>query len=367
MNNTIDLAHCFSQSCRAGIVIVAVFFLAGCGDDATPTAAESDTTKSPAVQPKKQNDLQQSDLPQPENIWAAVSQGNLKAVQEFLDSGVDVNGTFVVPGVPGSGGTPLHIAAISDQVEIANLLVFKGAHVDAKAKDKHGGTPLHWAAFFGKTKMVRMLIDCSAKLDSKDNHGFTPLDATLGQSSKAKQEVAKILKKAGATSSLETASAPDNSIWNSAATGDLAAVKGYIDSGTDINKKNATGSTALGIAAFFGHADVAGLLIDDGAKINVQDSEGSTPLFLAAFFGRPETLKLLVDKGADLSILNNDGLTALSSVSGTWNEDLESLYTGLGKLLQVEIDIARLKKVRTTIIEILKEAEQSSKSKDATK
>jgi hypothetical protein len=111
------------------------------------------------------------------DIWMAAATGNLEAIKKNLAAGVDVNATFVQPGVPGSGGTPLHIAVIADQLDAAKLLLEKGANIEAKAADEYQATPLHWAAFVGRLESIKFLLEKGAKLNSKDKNGYTPLDS----------------------------------------------------------------------------------------------------------------------------------------------------------------------------------------------
>jgi len=48
-------------------------------------------------------------LSEPEiDIWKATSEGAVDIVRQHIDYGTNINGTFVLEGVPGSGGTPLH-------------------------------------------------------------------------------------------------------------------------------------------------------------------------------------------------------------------------------------------------------------------
>ncbi len=53
------------------------------------------------------------------------------------------------------GDTPLHSAAWSGQKEIAELLIAKGA--DVNAKDKDGETPLDEAINFEETEITELL------------------------------------------------------------------------------------------------------------------------------------------------------------------------------------------------------------------
>jgi len=73
------------------------------------------------------------EAPQPPvmDIWAATSQGNLEVVKSHLAAGVDIDAVFVAPGVIASGATPLHMAVLSDQREVARLLIAEGADINA--------------------------------------------------------------------------------------------------------------------------------------------------------------------------------------------------------------------------------------------
>ena len=68
------------------------------------------------------------------SIHDAVGAGNIEAIKQHLASGTDVDSKSKY------GDTPLRIAAINGQKEIATLLITKGA--DVNAKDKKDFTPL---------------------------------------------------------------------------------------------------------------------------------------------------------------------------------------------------------------------------------
>ena len=83
-----------------------------------------------------------------------------------------------------------------------------------------------------------------------------------------------------------TAKAPNISIWDAAAKGNIEAVKYHLAAGVDVNSNGYRGFTPLHYAARNGHKEIVELLIAKGADVNVKivsgPSIGNTPLYLAA-------------------------------------------------------------------------------------
>ncbi|XP_039989970.1 ankyrin repeat domain-containing protein 27 isoform X2 [Xiphias gladius] len=71
------------------------------------------------------------------------------------------------------GYTPLHVAAICGQAQLIDLLVCKGAPVNAT--DYHALTPLHLACQRGYQGVTLLLLHYKANTDAQDNNGNTPL------------------------------------------------------------------------------------------------------------------------------------------------------------------------------------------------
>ena len=105
-----------------------------------------------------------------------------------LDGGDD-------PNKPDDQGmTLLHRAAEKGYAHVAELLVSRGADVNARgAFDR---TPLHQAAGAGQTSLVTLLLEHGAEVNPKDKAGLTPMGVAMMRS---KAEAAALLKARGAT------------------------------------------------------------------------------------------------------------------------------------------------------------------------
>ncbi len=95
-----------------------------------------------------------------------------------------------------------------------------------------------------------------------------------------------------ATPEPPTAEAPDISIHDAAAAGDIDAVKQHIAAGADVNEN------VLSAPLHFATTkEIAELLIAEGANVNAKDERGKTPLDLAIQVKNPKTAALLRKHG----------------------------------------------------------------------
>ncbi len=143
------------------------------------------------------------------------------------------------------------------------------------------------------------------------------------------------------------ARASELSIFEAAVLGDAERVGAILESRPGlVDEPNKDGFTPLGLAAFFGHATVARVLLTKGAavdlvmasvnqntaldaavaanhmkvaelllksggRVNPQAVGGYTPLHKAAFAGNVDMARLLLEHGADLSAETEEGRTPL--------------------------------------------------------
>jgi ankyrin repeat protein len=109
--------------------------------------------------------------------------------------------------------------------------------------------------------------------------------------------------------------------------GDLEAIRALLKGDARLaNARSETdprGTYPLHVAAEFGQAGAAKLLLAHGADFSRLDLENDAiALSWAAFFGRPEVTKLLLEAGSDRQQRNKHGLTpldcALGGAQGQW-------------------------------------------------
>jgi ankyrin repeat protein len=79
-----------------------------------------------------------------------------------------------------------------------------------------------------------------------------------------------------------------------------------------VRSRNANGNTPLHAALAGNHKLVAGLLVGAGADVNATDSAGWRPLHLAAANNNLDVIRALIAQGADVGAANGEGKTPLS-------------------------------------------------------
>ena len=86
----------------------------------------------------------------------------------------------------------LQAAVVSGRRQVAELLIEKGALVDAK--DESGYTPLHEAVMNGDFAKILLLLQYGADMEAKDNRGRAPLSLALEFSSNGNDEFINLLR-----------------------------------------------------------------------------------------------------------------------------------------------------------------------------
>ncbi|KIW11455.1 hypothetical protein PV08_10755 [Exophiala spinifera] len=183
-------------------------------------------------------------------VRQAAIAGRLNVLATLMDHGADIN----APSLPA-----LPAASSRGHKEVVQLLLERGAHIDAKAI---GETALMGASLGGYQEIVKTLLDHGADPNLVDNTGNTALLMVSG----TRHEHVEI-------------------------------VKMLIDRGAHVDHTDKRGNTALHAAAARGYANVVRVLIDAGADLERANQVAVTPLQAALKARQHGVVTMLLEAG----------------------------------------------------------------------
>jgi ankyrin repeat protein len=191
------------------------------------------------------------------NLLKAVHDGDLKAVRAALSEGADPNAeeTYHEDTSDRVSITALELAAKSNRVEIAKVLIEHGAKVDRY--------PLVAAASQGYLEMVTLLLSKGANVNAFLSQGYTAL---FGAIQGRHYKVAKVLLEHGANPNAFIEGGV-SILFDAASRGDVEAVRLLIAHGADVNVGTVSGDrTPKAIAEEKGYTEIVNLLKQAGAQ-----------------------------------------------------------------------------------------------------
>lgn len=277
-----------------------------------------------------------------QEILSAAGAGDTTTVARLLE----VNPDAVNTRDSFSKRTPLHFATEKDHLDVAELLLKKGA--DINAQDYMGLTALHWAVDRQHKDIVEFLLANKARVDLQDEQGQTPLHLTVWNRN---ADLAELLishgapldakNKDGATVILSAAANGRRDLFDlllakgakftdktiplhrAVQNGHLETVNDLLAHGADVNAGDDQGTRVLHTAAKACRIDIVETLLAHGADINIKDKDGQTPMdrFAQSSCRDAKLAKLLREHGAQMSIWGATGLGAYEDVVNLLKQD----------------------------------------------
>jgi ankyrin repeat protein len=288
----------------------------------------------------------------------AVAAGNLDRVKTLLDSGVHINCWACHPDNitpfcydckwsmdhPCSDydchdcrnpmleyATPLMLAVHGGNIDIARLLINRGAEVNAR-RLLLAVTALEDAVIANRADLVKLLVESGAELDKNYPHNMTALLEAIHE---GHIEIVRQLIGYGANVKAPGGRGRVPLVF-AARCSNPVIVKLLIDHGADPNCRSRFGETPL-MGAVTGspecRVDVAKVLIARGANLNAKRRRnGPTALRMAAIRGCKCTgmVKLLLEAGADPNVKWGDGQTVLKYARAKGYADWVKLLKAYG-------------------------------------
>ena len=220
-------------------------------------------------------------------LVVATHSGHAALASALLEAGADANAS-------GAGYTPLHAAILRGDEGLVGALLAHGAdpNVPLERGTRYarqgklfsldtawvGATPFFLAAKFGEGGIMRRLAESGADPQAGLHGGVTPLMAAAGMLTRGFGRAGKDRRGREMDSAeMEVALTQDPDLRRVMGSG-LEAVKVAVELGADVNAADASGDTALHLAAFHGFESVVRFLVSRGARLDAENYRGETPL-----------------------------------------------------------------------------------------
>lgn len=227
-------------------------------------------------------------------LHLAAANGDYGAAQLLIARGADVNAHTV------DNVTAVGYAAASGHRGLIQLLLDAGG--DAGTRSVDGATPMLMAAEAGHCHCVEVFVQKGADVNAADASGTTPLLAALAG---GHRRTAEALLNAGSSNGGRVGG---RTALHWAAYHGMAGVLRQLLAGAgaaDIDAEDATGETALLRAARRGHHTAVELLLQHGASTEKANRGGVTPLIASSLFGHDSAVAALLARGAAIAVFDS--------------------------------------------------------------
>lgn len=283
-------------------------------------------------------------------MWAALS-GSKRVAQKMLSR---ADGVARLSQGDETGKQPLHFASMGGQTSLVEILISKGA--DVNAQDHEGRTPLHYSMVGGTPSAVKALLAGGANASLTDKEGRPPekMPRATTACKNALSEGGHGMGGMGGMSSMMSMGMGSHGSSSSSASASHSAASSYAPppppppfSAADaaaldpdeadealfealaeeedettaellvshapanlaVSHPEYLGATALHLASSFASAGLIEALVSKGAPIDALDAQGRTALFWALEAENAGAASALIKAGADVSIPDETGVS----------------------------------------------------------
>lgn len=203
-------------------------------------------------------------------------------------------------------------AKLGDVTAVIDMLE---SGLDVNVGDSRNTTALMYAARFCHVELIRTLLDRGALLSARTSTGFTALTHALIQS-RSWGSYRKVRSPDRRPLELLLAAGARYELREAVMMNDVPLATARLDEGADPNTGQGSYlGPLLMIAAELGYPAIVDLLLQRGAKIEATDDLGRRPLLSAARYGWTRVVQLLLERGAELNGDDWDDNTALSEAA----------------------------------------------------
>jgi ankyrin repeat protein len=272
---------------------------------------------------------EQKASPLPTTIFFQARGGKYNEIKEYLDRGGPIDAFDQI-----LGAQLLYHAAYSGNIELIDVLIARGANLEAK--DTEGKTPLFIAISMHNPSTVKYLLNLGANpysVDIYDNSalGFAEQELQYEnepQEIEARKAIIELLKKGQKNYAHEgfgekvrkfkkkviAAAQKREGLYKKSAVmpkelveklvkairnNDISALRKYFDAGGAIDAIDENGLTLLHWAVWLAKMNSIEFLLSRGADIEARNNTGETPLFLAIKEYDFPTVRYLLNQGAN--------------------------------------------------------------------
>lgn len=211
--------------------------------------------------------------------------GDVETLTRLLNSG-----TVSPNSIDQDDCSLLHWAAINNRLEVAQLLIKKGANVNAVG-GVLASTPLHWAARHGHARMVSLLVRNGADWTLRDVEGFTALHIAIQFGC---TPVAAYLIAMGQSPDELDTTRMTPAIWAAYKVYSKDPLKMLAKMGADLEKADSTyRNTPLHWAVVQGNHTAVSVLVKLNVNLLPVNKENETPLDIAKRKGDQLSVRLI--------------------------------------------------------------------------